>query len=600
MDSHRLHLETLRFRHESRCSVIPHPATGALQPSPLINGLLCGLWFQVLHIEPTHSLHLSTNLVSVLMVSTSFPWLTALILLPLAASLAIPLIPDKYGKTVRLYALGVGLLDFALSVYAFWKHFDFQNSAFQLVENYAWVPQVGINWTVAVDGISMPLVVLAGLVTTLSMLAAWQVKEKTKLFYFLMLVMYAAQIGVFCAQDMIQFFLMWEIELVPVYILISIWGGPKRLYAATKFILYTAIGSIFILVAALAMAFTGDHVTFNMHELGMKEYSLTFELLAYAALLIAYGVKLPIFPLHTWLPDAHGEASAPVSMILAGVLLKMGGYALIRMNMEMLPHAHVYFAPVLAILGIVNIIYGAFASFAQRNLKRRMAYSSISHMGFVLLGIASFTDLGTSGAMLQMVSHGLIAPALFFLAGVTYDRTHTLNMDEMGGLAKKMPTAFALFTASSMASLALPGMSGFVGELAVFLGFTMSDAYTTTFKAVVVLLAAVGLIITPIYLLSMLREMFYGKEGKAVEGFTFFDAKPREVFIAACLLLPIIGIGFYPKLATQTYDVKTVQVAEHARNAVSVVANREPSKLLQISIAPQLPTVNSELLGMIK
>jgi NAD(P)H-quinone oxidoreductase subunit 4 len=546
------------------------------------------------------SLNLSTNLVRVLMVSTTFPWLTALILLPLAASLAIPLIPDKYGKNVRLYALGVGLLDFTLSIYAFWKHFDIQNAGFQLVENYPWIPQIGINWTVAVDGISMPLVVLAGLISTLSMLAAWQVKEKTKLFYFLMLVMYAAQIGVFCAQDMIQFFLMWEIELVPVYILIAIWGGPKRLYAATKFILYTALGSIFILIAALAMAFTGDHVTFNMQELGMKQYSLTFELLAYAGLLIAYGVKLPIFPLHTWLPDAHGEASAPVSMILAGVLLKMGGYALIRMNLEMLPQAHVYFAPILAILGVVNIVYGAFASFAQRNLKRRMAYSSISHMGFVLLGIASFSDLGTSGAMLQMLSHGLIAPALFFLAGVTYERMHTLNMDDMGGLGQKMPATFALFTASSMASLALPGMSGFVSELAVFVGFTTSDAYTVAFKTGVIFLAAVGLIITPIYLLSMLREMFYGKEGKAIDGMNFLDAKPRELFIAACLLLPIIGVGFYPKLATQTYDVKTVQVAESVRNALPVLAERESGKLLQAALPSPLPTAAPELLSMVK
>ncbi|NDJ19548.1 NAD(P)H-quinone oxidoreductase subunit 4 [Myxacorys almedinensis] len=542
------------------------------------------------------------------MVSTSFPWLTTLILLPLVASLFIPVLPDKQGKTVRWYALGIGLLDFALSVYAVSSQYNFQNSDFQLAESYVWVPQVGINWSVAIDGISMPLVILAGLVTTLSMLAAWQVKEKPRLFYFLMLVMYSAQIGVFCAQDMIQFFLMWEVELVPVYILISIWGGQKRLYAATKFILYTAIGSIFILVAALAMAFYGDVMTFNMHELGLKQYSLPFELLVYAGLLIAYGVKLPIFPLHTWLPDAHGEASAPVSMILAGVLLKMGGYALIRMNIEMLPHAHAYFAPVLAILGIVNIIYGALASFAQRNLKRRMAYSSISHMGFVLLGIASFTELGMNGAVLQMLSHGLIAPALFFLAGIVYDRTHTLDMDDMGGLAKKMPTTFALFTICSMASLALPGMSGFVGELAVFLGFTTSDAYTATFKGVVVLLAAVGLIITPIYLLSMLRDMFYGKEGKAVVQAVVLDVKPREFFIAACLLLPIIGIGLYPKLATETYDVKTVAIASHARNAVPVVANQTFKDQPQFSIAeqppfgiaPKMPIANPELLGMVR
>lgn len=531
------------------------------------------------------------------MVSTSFPWLTAIIALPLVASFMIPLVPDKQGKTVRWYGLGVGLADLVLAIYAFWKHYDFQNPDFQLVENYAWIPQIGVNWTLAVDGISMPLVILAALVTTLSMLAGWKVTNKPRLFYFLLLIMYSAQIGVFCAQDMIQFFLLWEVELVPVYILIAIWGGPKRLYAATKFILYTALASIFILVSALSMAFYGDNFTFNMQELGLKDYSLTFELLAYVGFLIAYGVKLPIFPLHTWLPDAHGEASAPVSMILAGVLLKMGGYALIRMNMEMLPHAHVYFAPILAILGIVNIIYGALASFAQRNLKRRMAYSSISHMGFVLLGIASFTELGMSGAVLQMVSHGLIAAALFFLAGVTYDRTHTLDMDEMGGLAKKMPSTFALFTICSMASLALPGMSGFVGELAIFLGFTSSDAYTSAFKVVVLLLAAVGLILTPIYLLSMLREMFYGKEGKAVKEI-FLDANPRELFITASLIVPIIAIGLYPKLITQTYDAKTVQVAQNARNAVPVVAQQMVS--LPGLAAPQIPAAQPNLLGMIK
>lgn len=532
--------------------------------------------------------------------STQFPWLTTITLLPLVASLLIPVLPDKQGETVRWYALGVGLVDFALIVYAFWENYDFQNSGFQLTETIAWIPQLGLNWSLAVDGISMPLVLLAGLVTTLSILASWQVTDKPRLFYFLTLAMYSAQIGVFCAQDLLLFFLMWELELVPVYILISIWGGPKRLYAATKFILYTAIGSIFILVAALAMAFYGGNVTFNLQELGLKDYSLTFELLMYAALLIAFGVKLPIFPLHTWLPDAHGEASAPVSMILAGVLLKMGGYALIRMNVELLADAHVYFAPVLAILGVVNIVYGALVSFAQRNLKRRMAYSSISHMGFVLLGIASYTEVGMSGAVLQMISHGLIAAALFYLSGVTYDRTHTLVLDKMGGLAKSMPTVFALFTIGSMASLALPGMSGFVGELAVFLGFATSDSYTDTFKFVVVLLSAVGLILTPIYLLSMLREMFYGTESDDLKGSVLLDAKPREVFITACLLIPIIGIGLYPKLLTQTYDVKTVQVAAHARSSVATIAHNPLSPLTRVSAAPKLNAPTSELLGLVK
>ncbi len=537
------------------------------------------------------------------MISTQFPWLTTIILLPLVAAFVIPLIPAQQSKTIRWYALGVGIADFVLMVYAFWRNYDFQNSTFQLAESYPWVPQLGLNWSVAVDGLSLPLVLLTGLITTLAILAAWNVTNKPRLFYFLMLAMYSAQIGVFAAQDILLFFLMWELELVPVYLLISIWGGSNRRYAATKFILYTAAASIFILVAGLAMAFYGDNVTFDMASLGLKQYPKAFEMLVYAGLLIAFGVKLPIFPLHTWLPDAHSEASAPVSMILAGVLLKMGGYALIRMNIEMLPNAHIYFAPVLVILGIVNIIYGAFAAFAQGNLKRRLAYSSIAHMGFVLIGIASFTDLGIGGAVLQMVSHGLIAASLFFLSGVTYERTHTLVMEKMGGMAKQMPKVFALFTAASMASLGLPGMSGFVGELTVFLGITTSDAYSSTFKFVVLLLAAVGLILTPIYLLSMLREVFYGEEnsGLIIEEY-LGDAKPREIFIAVCLLVPIIGIGLYPKVATQTYDVKTVAVAAHVRHALPVIAQKQsPNLYAGLFTAPSLASSDAQaLVGVVQ
>jgi NAD(P)H-quinone oxidoreductase subunit 4 len=531
--------------------------------------------------------------------SNTFPWLSAIILFPVLASLAIPLLPSK---TVRWYALGVGLTDFLLSLWAFCSHYDLQNSGFQLAESYAWMPQIGLNWSVAVDGLSMPLIVLTGLINTLAILAAWRVTQKLKLFYFLMLAMYSAQIGVFAAQDLLLFFLIWELELVPVYLLISIWGGTKRQYAATKFILYTALGSIFILVAGLTMAFYGGGTpNFDMATLASKHYPLALELFAYAGFLIAYGVKLPIFPLHTWLPDAHSEASAPVSMILAGVLLKMGGYGLIRMNIEMLPNAHLYFAPVLAVLGVVNIIYGALSAFGQDNLKRRLAYSSISHMGFVLVGIASLTELGINGAVLQMISHGLIAAMLFFLAGVTYDRTHTLAIEKLGGMAETMPKVFALFTAGSMASLALPGMSGFVGELTIFLGVTTSDIYTSEFKVGVVLLAAVGLILTPIYLLSLLRSVFFGSNnsGLIVEEY-LGDAKPREIAIAACLLIPIIGIGIYPKIATQTYDVKTVAVTAHIRDSLPVFAQQKDRSILYSGgfVAPEIRgSASGTLLG---
>lgn len=559
------------------------------------------------------------------MIADRFPWLTAIILLPLVAAMLIPFLPDKDGKLTRWYALGVGLADLVLMCYVFWQHYDPSSATFQLVEKYAWLPQLGLNWAVSIDGVSAPLVLLAGLVTTLSIFSAWQVDKRPRLFHFLMLVLYAAQIGVFVAQDVLLLFIMWEVELVPVYLLISIWGGQKRQYAATKFILYTAAASIFILVAGLAMAFWGDRVTFDMAELGLKNYPLALELLLYAGLLVAFGVKLAVFPLHTWLPDAHGEASSPVSMVLAGVLLKMGGYGLIRLNLGLLPDAHVYFAPVLAMLGVVNIVYGALNSFAQTNMKRRLAYSSVSHMGFVLLGIASFTDLGINGAMLQMISHGLIASLLFFLAGVTYDRTHTMAMKEMGRIGQAMPVVFALFTMGVMASLALPGMSGFASELSVFVGLTTSDIYSSTFRTVTVFLAAVGVILTPIYLLSMLRTVFYNSgtvlscditpscdiadvdlkiqgDQEAVcfgtncvlpANAKFSDARPREVFIAACFLVLIIGIGAYPKVAMKMYDATTVAVNAQVRQSYTQIAAGNPQVYAQGFLAPPVAASQS-------
>ena len=402
----------------------------------------------------------------------AFPWLSASILFPIAAALLIPFIPDPGdGKTIRWYALGIALVTFLLTVGGYLNGYDPAVEGLQLVERVSWLPDLGLAWSVGADGLSMPLILLTSFITALAVLAAWPVTFKPRLFFFLILAMDGGQIAVFAVQDMLLFFLAWELELLPVYLLLAIWGAKKRQYAATKFILYTAGGSVFILLAALAMAFYGGGApTFEFTALMAKDFPEKFQLLCYAGLLIAFGVKLPIVPLHTWLPDAHGEATAPVHMLLAGILLKMGGYALLRFNVQLLPEAHAHFAPLLVVLGVVNIIYAALTSFAQRNLKRKIAYSSISHMGFVLIGIGSFSALGTSGAMLQMVSHGLIGASLFFLVGATYDRTHTLQLDEMGGVGQKMRKMFALWTICSLASLALPGMSGFVSELMVFVG----------------------------------------------------------------------------------------------------------------------------------
>ena len=502
---------------------------------------------------------------------SAFPWLSVSILFPITSAFVIPFFPDKgEGKEVRWFALSTALITFLITVGSYINGFDINNEKVQLEESLNWLPNLGLTWSVGADGISMPLILLTSFITSLAVLAAWPVKFKPKLFFFLILIMDGGQIAVFAVQDMLLFFLTWELELIPVYLLLAIWGGKNRQYAATKFIIYTAGSSIFILLAALAMGFYGSEIpNFEFSHLANQDFNQNFQILCYVGLLIAFGVKLPIVPLHTWLPDAHGEATAPVHMLLAGILLKMGGYALLRFNAQLLPVAHAQFAPLLIVLGVVNIIYAALTSFAQRNLKRKIAYSSISHMGFVLIGIGSFSSLGTSGAMLQMVSHGLIGASLFFLVGATYDRTKTLKLDEMSGVGQKMRIMFALWTACSLASLALPGMSGFVSELMVFAGFVTDEVYTLPFRVVMASLAAIGVILTPIYLLSMLREIFFGKENpKLTEERKLIDAEPREVYIIACLLLPIIGIGLYPRLVTESYLASINNLVDRNLNAV--------------------------------
>ena len=518
-------------------------------------------------------------------VNATVPWLSLAILFPIVGSLLVPFIPDAGdGRRVRWYSLGITLLTFLITVAAYLNGYDPNLSGLQLAERVSWLPDLGLTWAVGADGLSMPLILLTSFITTLACLAAWPVSFKPKLFYFLLLAMDGGQIAVFAVQDMLLFFLAWELELIPVYLLLAIWGGKKRQYAATKFILYTAGSSLFILLAALAMGFFGGGTpNFEYTTLAAKDFGTGFQLLCYAALLIAFGVKLPIVPLHTWLPDAHGEATAPVHMLLAGILLKMGGYALLRFNCELLPAAHSQFAPLLIVLGVVNIIYAALTSFAQRNLKRKIAYSSISHMGFVLIGIGSFSALGTSGAMLQMISHGLIGASLFFLVGATYDRTHTLQLDEMGGVGQKMRVMFALWTVCSLASLALPGMSGFVSELMVFAGLATDEAYTLPFRIVICGLAAVGVVLTPIYLLSMLREIFFGKERADLVSHTnLVDAEPREVYIIGCLLVPIIGIGLYPRLMTDSY-----------RSSIEALVNRNVDAMERIS-QPTAPIIRGQ------
>jgi NAD(P)H-quinone oxidoreductase subunit 4 len=445
--------------------------------------------------------------------------------------------------------------------YVFGSYYHIFDISLQLQDDFSWINVIDFHWRLGVDGLSIALFLLTGFITSLATLAAWPVTRNPKLFYFLMLAMYSGQLGLFASQDLLLFFVMWELELIPVYLLLALWGGKRRLYAATKFILYTAGGSIFLLASVMtASLWDVNSPVLSLVSLSHKTYPISIEILIYLGFLIAYAVKLPALPLHTWLPDTHGEAHYSTCMLLAGILLKMGGYGFIRINMELFSHAHVLFAPFLVILGAIQIVYAALVSLGQTNLKRRIAYSSISHMGFVLIGIGSLSNLALSGAMLQMISHGLIGAGLFFLAGTSYDRIRTPMLIEMGGWANSMPKIFSMFTMCTMASLALPGMSGFVSELMIFFGIVTSTNYPAFFRMIITILESFGIVLTPIYLLSMIRQIFYGTRNlqSKVE---IADASPREVFVLASLLLPILGIGCYPNLVIPLWSIKTEAIA---------------------------------------
>lgn len=467
--------------------------------------------------------------------------------MPIFAGFSIFFLPHRGNKVIRWYTISICLLELLLTTYVFCYHFQLDDPLIQLEQDFKWINFFDFHWRLGIDGISIGPILLTGFITTLATLAAWPVTRDSRLFHFLMLAMYSGQIGLFSSRDLLLFFIMWELELIPVYLLLSMWGGKKRLYSATKFILYTAGGSIFLLMGVLGMGlYASNEPTLNFETLANQSYPVALEIIFYFGFLIAYAVKLPIIPLHTWLPDTHGEAHYSTCMLLAGILLKMGAYGLVRINMELLPHAHSLFSPWLIIVGTGQIIYAALTSLGQRNLKKRIAYSSVSHMGFIIIGIASVTDMGLNGAILQIISHGFIGAALFFLAGTSYDRIRLVYLDEMGGIAIPMPKIFTMFSSFSMASLALPGMSGFVAELVIFFGIITSPKYLLMPKILITFVMAIGMILTPIYLLSMLRQMFYGYKQFNAKNSYFFDSGPRELFVSICIFLPVIGIGIYP------------------------------------------------------
>nr|YP_010721913.1 NADH-plastoquinone oxidoreductase subunit 4 [Pilea cavernicola]WDS80983.1 NADH-plastoquinone oxidoreductase subunit 4 [Pilea cavernicola] len=467
--------------------------------------------------------------------------------LPIFAGSLILFFPHRGNKVIRWYTICICIIELLLTTYAFGYHFQLDEPLIQLTEDYKWIHFFDFSWRLGIDGISIGPVLLTGFITTLSTLAARPVTRESRLFHFLLLAMYSGQIGPFSSQDILLFFIMWELELIPVYLLVSMWGGKKRLYSATKFILYTAGSSTFLLMAILGICLAGSNEpTLNFETSANQSYPVELEILFYIGFFISFAVKSPIIPFHTWLPDTHGEAHYSTCMLLAGLLLKMGAYGLVRINMELLPRAHSVFSPCLLIVGTIQIIYAASTSPDQRNLKKRIAYSSVSHMGFIILGLGSISDTGINGSILQIISHGLIGAALFFLAGTSYDRIRFVYLDEMGGMAITIPKIFTTFSILSMASLALPGMSGFVAELIVFFGILTSKKYLLIPKILITFGMGIGIILTPIYSLSMLRQMFYGYKLSNAQNSYFVDSGPRELFLSISILLPIISIGIYP------------------------------------------------------
>jgi len=471
-------------------------------------------------------------------------WMTFAPVIGAAVILFIPAQRKEIIKTVAAAAAAVPLI---LAVQLF-INFDRGSAAFQFVEHFTWIKQFNIEYFMAVDGLSVPMVLLTALLSFICIIASWNIEKATKGYMALFLVLETGMMGVFVALDFFLFYIFWEVMLLPMYFLIGIWGGPRKEYAAIKFFLYTLAGSVLMLLAMIAFYFnvqnpvTGGH-TFNMlYMMDQANHSAWLSLssirhIIWIALFIGFAIKVPIFPFHTWLPDAHVEAPTAVSVILAGILLKMGTYGLLRISYPILPDAALWFSLPLAILGAINILYGACCAMAQSDMKKLVAYSSISHMGYVLLGMSAFTTQGINGAVFQMFNHGCITAMLFLCVGVIYDRAHHRQIDGFGGLGLQMPVYTSMFSLALFAALGLPGLSGFVSEALVFLG--AFPVYRT-----ITIISALGIVIGAAYVLWMLQRVFLGPKQDKYD--TLPDISARELVTLVPIGILVLILGVYP------------------------------------------------------
>ncbi len=473
--------------------------------------------------------------------------------IPVFGALIVLLIPRQNEKAVKIVSAVITFIPFVLATYM-WGQFNYTMSGinneaqFQFVQHFKWIPAYNIEYFIGVDGLSFPMVWLTTLLSFLAIIASWNINKAVKGYFALFLLLETGMLGVFVSLDFFLFYIFWEVMLLPMYFLIGIWGGPRREYAAIKFFLYTLLGSVLMLIVMLALYFnvkdpvTGGH-TFNMlHMMNQSNHSgwllgVDVRLWLYILLFIGFAIKVPIFPFHTWLPDAHVEAPTAISVILAGILLKMGTYGLFRISYPIFPDVAVKTSYMLAVLGVINILYGAFVAMAQKDLKKMVAYSSVSHMGFVLLGMSTFTDAGMNGALFQMFSHGMITAMLFLLVGVIYDRAHHREIAGFGGLAVKMPIFAGVATLAFFAALGLPGMTGFIAEVMVFIG-TFSVYRTLT------ILAVLGIIVTASYILWTVQRVFLGKLNPKYENIS--EISGRELFTLVPLGILVILFGIYP------------------------------------------------------
>jgi len=483
--------------------------------------------------------------------------LTALILLPVVAAIVVAVIPSKRGEIHLPLGIALSMLPLALAGYLFWVFEPLPG--YQQTVDAVWYEPWGISWSLGIDGISLPMVVLTALLVPITLGASTSITKRTKEFVVFVLLLEAGMLGAFLALDLFLFFVFFEAILIPMYFIIGIWGGERRIYASIKFFIYTALGSALMLAAIIGLAFSYSSefgsTSFALADLMEVTLDAGTERWFFAAFALAFAIKVPLFPLHTWLPDAHVEAPTAGSVLLAAVLLKLGTYGLLRFNLALFPEASVDAVPIMATVAVVGIIYGAVVAIVQPDLKKLVAYSSVSHLGFIVLGTFALTSGGLQGAVIQNVNHGLTTGALFLLVGMLYDRRHTKAIADFGGLQKVMPLYAGFFLFMTFASIGLPGLNGFVGEFLVLVGSYAS-------LPVFAIIASFGVVLAAIYLLWAYERVFTGVPDKE-ENLALQDLSTREIGLLAPLAILVVVIGLFPSILLDKIGPSTEAVLDH-------------------------------------